>query len=546
MKKIVALALAVVIVFSLAACGDEKTKNPTSSNNSTSGTSSINSEDNSSNSESSANSEVSNVTDSSNLQVQSPEINNSTSSSNATQDSNQETDTQGITTYERSWHYNAGAVCFPISGEYDDEADDMRKAILENKTDSYKKTGNIYYVSNNGNDDNDGTSPEKALATLNGVSLKNSILKPGDAVLFERNGIFRGKLFLKDGVYYGAYGEGVMPCIYGSRKNYVDSEWVSEGNNIWTLNTTFIADVGNIVFNHGEAVGYLKSSKDDLKSNYDFFCDRNKSNRVYLYLDKDPTKYFKSIEICVDGRIFDFDGRKDITVENITFKYTGGHALRGNNTSNITIRNCEIGYIGGSYLDNYEDGNVRYGNGVELIGNSSNTLVENCLIYQIYDSGITHQGDKCLVENFTARNNLIEYCGMGAIEYWHTKGAVMKNILYEGNMLRFAGYGFGGMQRPDKYMSACIMSNTKPYSIMYNEAENFVIKDNIFDLSTNQLLNLGSQAGTAPKLSGNTYVQVYGKLLGYYTDNRNVRFNTEVSDTIIDVWNDESPIIIAK
>lgn len=86
---------------------------------------------------------------------------------------------------------------------------------------------------------------------------------------------------------------------------------------------------------------------------------------------------FISIEIGADSVLFRFDGQKNITIENLTFKYTGGHAVRGSNTENITVRNCEIGYVGGSYLDGYGDGKVRYGNGIELMSNSKNTLLEN-------------------------------------------------------------------------------------------------------------------------------------------------------------------------
>ena len=149
------------------------------------------------------------------------------------------------------------------------------------------------------------------------------------------------------------------------------------------------------------------------------------------------------------------------------------------------------------------------------------------------------QGDNCVVENFTAKNNLIEFCGMGAIEYWHTKGAVIKSVLYEGNMLRFAGYGFGGLQRPDKNMSAAIQSNAKPTGSNYNYAESFIIRNNIFELSTYDLINAQSRMNTPPVLRGNTYIQNENRRLGSYSGYLDCMFDSAVGGTVKKLWHDE-------
>lgn len=57
-------------------------------------------------------------------------------------------------------------------------------------------TGTAYYVSNDGDDNNDGLTPETAWRTLDKVSEScgfdgNAILQPGDAVFFRRGDIFR-------------------------------------------------------------------------------------------------------------------------------------------------------------------------------------------------------------------------------------------------------------------------------------------------------------------------------------------------------------------
>lgn len=532
MKRILTVLLTAVLIFSLSACGKDKG----STDNSKGGTSNTD------------------VTSSEIISTGSSSTDTSSADSTASVSSGSGKTVSYVTSEitvkkpnpnipantDRSWHENPAGLCFPVTGTLDNEADEMRSKILSSNGSGVKITGTTYYVSEKGDDSNDGKSPKTAWATPAGAEVHNASLKSGDAVLFERGGVFRGSMKLASGVYYGAYGTGDRPCIYGSARNFADAVFTSDGKNVWRLREMFAGDVGIIVFNHGEAVGNRVSSRAELKSNYDFFCDTSDKNRVYLYFEEDPSKVFISIEIGADSVLFRFDGQKNITIENLTFKYTGGHAVRGSNTENITVRNCEIGYVGGSYLDGYGDGKVRYGNGIELMSNSKNTLLENNWIYQIYDSGITHQGDNCVVENFTAKNNLIEFCGMGAIEYWHTKGAVIKSVLYEGNMLRFAGYGFGGLQRPDKNMSAAIQSNAKPTGSNYNYAESFIIRNNIFELSTYQLVNAASAAGTPPILDGNTYIQVDGRWLGYYGKNTNIRFNKSSELIIKNTWNDAS------
>ena len=61
----------------------------------------------------------------------------------------------------------------------EEKAQAYKNAILnsENKTDF---TGTVYYVSGNGNDENDGKSPESAFATI--AKVQSLTLCPGDAV----------------------------------------------------------------------------------------------------------------------------------------------------------------------------------------------------------------------------------------------------------------------------------------------------------------------------------------------------------------------------
>lgn len=135
-----------------------------------------------------------------------------------------------------------------------------REAILSSVSD-YTATGRTYYVSESGDDANDGLSPETAWKTLDKVNsaaytwdgqLNNpsfpeflwvsthmdekADIQRGDCVLFERGGLWRGGLRTVEGVTYSAYGEGEKPRIYGSPENGAGAEkWllVEGTENVW-------------------------------------------------------------------------------------------------------------------------------------------------------------------------------------------------------------------------------------------------------------------------------------------------------------------------
>lgn len=57
---------------------------------------------------------------------------------------------------DRSWHENPAGLCFPVTGTLDNEADEMRSKILSSNGSGVKITGTTYYVSEKGDDSNDG------------------------------------------------------------------------------------------------------------------------------------------------------------------------------------------------------------------------------------------------------------------------------------------------------------------------------------------------------------------------------------------------------
>ena len=129
---------------------------------------------------------------------------------------------------------------------FDKEADELKNSIINSAdSDVTGRSGKTIYVSANGTSGFSGDSATNPCSWEN--FLKWNGATEGSAaslttVLFKRGDTFRGEFLAKDGYYYGAYGEGEKPKLYGSRSDYSKTEWTLE-NGLYTA--TFGYDVGN-------------------------------------------------------------------------------------------------------------------------------------------------------------------------------------------------------------------------------------------------------------------------------------------------------------
>lgn len=162
------------------------------------------------------------------------------------------------------------------------QADALRDSILNSPSEyTAGEGGTIYYVSPDGDDSNDGKSPETAWRTLDKVNSGAAAsygwdgvynnpgfpefqwasdhpegraqLKAGDVVLFQRGGQWRGVLRTADGVTYSAYGQGDKPRILCSPENGAGAEkWtlVDGTTNIWKFYRS-MQDCGGILLEDG-------------------------------------------------------------------------------------------------------------------------------------------------------------------------------------------------------------------------------------------------------------------------------------------------------
>ncbi len=431
------------------------------------------------------------------------------------------------------------------------------KRILEIKStkDELQIKGTKYYVSEDGDDLNDGKSPEKAWKTM--VNLNKLTFASGDAILFKRGDTFRGHIQAQTGVTYAAYGEGEKPLLIANEITEVGEQYWSllEGtDNIWVYYKD-VAEQGNIIFNDGEMCGFkvMPSYKDgkpyvqwsknqtefdvkkELDKNLEFVCladsilaggapnveNLNCVGKLYLRCDEgNPGKVYSSIEFA--PRVFTINAYADyVTVDNLCFKYTGAHAIGGGMCSNLKVTNCEFGWIGGSIqfyqTDNNETllGNpVRYGNAVQAIGDIRTYEVANNYIYHVYDAGITHQvgegGGVMVMQNIKYTDNVILYCTY-SIEYFlgakTDSGSTryMQNVIIENNISRYVGFGFGN-QRGDVTNAAHIKG--WDHANYLKDGADFIIRNNIFDRSRYMMIHCGAEdAKFLPTFEDNLWVQ---------------------------------------
>ena len=443
------------------------------------------------------------------------------------------------------------------TAEWREKTDERIKEILGSANMEIPAGKTVYYVSPSGDDSSDGKTPETAWKTLDKVN--NAPLASGSYVCFERGGLWRGQLQAKPGVTYTAYGEGDKPKLYRSPFNGADpSLWTkTDAENIWSIQLGK-DDAGTVVFNEGEAhaikciirteadgstfnntTGEPFESYRDLTTDLHFYHDYKETGVLYLYSEENPGERFDSIEFNIKQNGVAVKGN-GVTVDNFCIKYVGSHGVGAGTVNNLTVTNCEFGWIGGSiqaegiFGRNY---GTRFGNAVEIYGGCDTFTVTDNYIYQVYDAGITQQygltdddvknkADKSQ-KNMTYARNVIEYCNY-SIEYFLNlkdnpeNPSRMENFLIEDNLMWYAGYGFCE-QRPDGGAS-----HIKGWSGGYrNRAENYVIRNNLMFGTKNTLVQIVSSltnpdgSDSMPRLSGNDFAAQAGDRFGMVSTEQN-------------------------
>lgn len=418
-----------------------------------------------------------------------------------------------------------------------DELCEKRIAEIRNTQTNVKVSGKSYYVSAEGDDANDGLSPEKPWKTMKRVTEAEELCA-GDGVFFRRGDEFRGQVFTKSGVTYSAYGSGKKPVMRGFHKNVADASlWKkTEIEGIWEYAEVCELDIGNIVFNDKlcarkiyrsdeEDGTHLDSCKKiifndwhDLCEDFTFFHE-TESLKVYLRCNAgNPAELYNDIEFTPRLSIFPNRGTENVLIDNLCFS-NGNFGVSGK-CPNETIQNCEFRWIGGCIqagpckFSPSRRFPTPYGNGIEIYGEAVNFTVDNCYFWQNYDAAMTHQiGSKGNTEVHTDNvkyiNNVCEEC-VYSVEIFLGESELdnrsNNNTLVANNILRKGG-GFGHDARPDRGVTALIRNG----AILKNTTD-YIVKNNIFDRSRERIISTAwaDDGGSKAQYFDNIYVQNNG------------------------------------
>lgn len=419
-------------------------------------------------------------------------------------------------------------------------------------------SGKAYYVSNQGSDDNNGLTPETAWATLDKVNGEK--LAKGDAVFFERGGIWYGTLKGKTQVTYSAYGEGAKPLLNGRMDVHPDdpTNWnlQSEGTNgerIWMFEQP-LPQVAGVFFNNGKQYGErLFLNWDSMNNQYvtnqgevidpetmlnrdlmyfsapditgysenDYLPNGGYIGQLYLRCDQgNPAEVFQTIELSFEGNGAEAYGNQ-VTFDNLSIANYGGCGVicNGDQFSGTRIQNCEIAYCGGFISAFYRQNEYPYweavvtGGAIHICGQDNtavNNYIHDCdskcfiIVYSEDEDDITRN------ESITMNGNLIEnsctalYIGNFADNSRPDNTNVFRNILFKDNYVLNTGNCWGFVRLTQQEggagnLSAIDLGNYR------NANENFQIVDNTFYLGKAAFV-YGHMAQTdLPIFSGNTF-----------------------------------------
>jgi len=315
--------------------------------------------------------------------------------------------------------------------------------------------GTTYYVANDGDDENNGTSPSTPWQTIAKVNSQSFL--PGDGVLFKRGDTWREMLYISSSgtqntpITFAAYGTGKAPAILGST---AITTWENIGGNIWRGTTAvddpsrgaahdgsgqgsggwpggayFITLDGTVYWGHQEK--YLESGYQDLQELYDWGWH---NGYIYIYSDGNPAFEWSAMEITQRASAIEMPSNNPqdwVTIDNIQMLFTQAKGFFAGypamDAEGLTISHCHVAWVGirgglaadglkvwhsnSIYKNNVVHDTGRHGAGVLPIGGSVNevsnvTFEHNTFYNGFHTTGVDIQiADANRIANLTFINN---------------------------------------------------------------------------------------------------------------------------------------------
>jgi hypothetical protein len=315
-----------------------------------------------------------------------------------------------------------------------------------------------YYVdATEGNDNNNGTSPELAWRSLEKVNVQTFVA--GDSILFKRGGIFRGNLNPQNSgnadnwIVYSAYGTGANPQLLGSEPII---NWELYSGNVYKkpyVNLPYYAGKGVYEFdNYNEDPTTLIEDEEIPSLAGHYYYDENLNNgTLYIYCSDEAAPSTHNIEVCWHEEIISVDYNSYLEFSNLSLKFGNCKNIMLYGCTHINISNVNSSFqghygnpnifsMGGDYVkiedcvlyDSWNSAIAFYPIGTTLPGNYN--TVRGCSIIKVhFNDGITiHQdgsgnypGDYYLLEN-----NIIGECQEGSIDAFSDYHVFRNNICF--------------------------------------------------------------------------------------------------------------------
>jgi parallel beta-helix repeat protein len=334
-----------------------------------------------------------------------------------------------------------------------------------------------YYLSNDGNDNNNGITPATAWKTLaklsaelGGPSGTWGTISNGDRIYFRKGDTFRGAIafaaFNNNGITFDAYGSGAMPLIKGSQ---LVTGWTVHSGNIWKATVAervyFLYDGGALqtlsrapntgTWNLSAATATSLTSSSIGSSGKNFVganvCVREydwRLNRQVVTTQSGNTvNWATSIETAGTNANFYFDNKLELLdTEGEWFYDAASQTLyyMSSTNPNSLVMEASVHLLGIAGNDNRSDNtiqNLRFEHyaqeGIRLMGAANNNVIQNCAFNHNFQ-GVFVSGSNNNIQN----NSTTDSYYQGVVL------ANMGNSMFANNTITNAGMTFG-QHRPN-------------------------------------------------------------------------------------------------
>lgn len=262
-----------------------------------------------------------------------------------------------------------------------------------------------YYVDiQNGNDQNDGLSSQRAWKSLS--KLSGSTFEPGDVILLRRGQVWYESLTLRSSgvadapIAVGSFGEGPRPTLSGA-VNFKSLHWSEMKPNIWAA--SLAADNNRPperIFIDGSPLddGLAMATSQELKSENEWAWEKANGGTLYFYSANSPDRSDKLIEVNVRRRGIMLGTKSFIRIEGLRLvRFREGLWLGGSGCTVQNVVSNENSFTGITVVgssNKIQDVETSY-NGIDMAPGDSHA----------HGMGVLVEGSDNEVRDFVANDN---------------------------------------------------------------------------------------------------------------------------------------------